>query len=66
MLSRLRFVGDEKLQRDAAFRFQYVKAIVDPPQNRFIKVQGCKTEFAFKERYSIDPASNDASVELEP
>jgi serine/threonine protein kinase len=64
-ISQLRFVGDEKLQRDAAIRFQYVKAIVDPPLNRFIKVLGCKTENAFKERYSIDQGSNDASVELE-
>jgi eukaryotic-like serine/threonine-protein kinase len=64
-LSRLRFFGDEKLQRDAAIRFQFVKAIVDPPLNRFIKVQSCSTQNSFKERYSIDPAGNDATVELE-
>jgi serine/threonine protein kinase len=64
-LSRLRFVGDEKQQRDAAIRFQFVKAIVDPPQNRFIKVQSYKTEYSFRELNSIDPAANDATVEIE-
>jgi serine/threonine protein kinase len=64
-LLRLRFVGDEKQTREAAIRFQFVRNIVDPPQNRYIKVQGLKIEGGIKDRYSTDPASNDNTVDLE-
>jgi hypothetical protein len=66
VLQQLRFAGDEKQMRDAGIRFQFVKNIVNPPLNKYIKVQSCKIEGGVKDRYSIpDPASNDNTVEIE-